>query len=221
MHQPSPPSEVLTAAPVTSGRHAVDGPPPLWDLVNVLQDGAVLSDEDGTIVLATRRAADMSGYPAAELVGRPIESLIPGARPQTRYGHRAGGIRAPRFWPSGSADRLIGLHRDGTVFPVEIGFSEVTIAGGRFTLTTMPAGGPRSARRHEPPAPDRRPQLARRRDRGDPRHLVRGPTVTRARLGPWSRPFRGGQGRDHGSRWAKPGPRSPGFACSGPTLPGF
>jgi PAS domain S-box-containing protein len=138
MHQPSYlPSEAVVAATVTPALHAADDPRPLWELVNDLQDGAVLSDEDGTIVLATPRVAQMFGYRAAELASRPIESLIPTALLATRYRHRVGGIRPLRSWPVESGERLTGVHRDGTVFPVELSRSQVTIGGGRLTLTTI------------------------------------------------------------------------------------
>lgn len=81
MRQPShPPSVAVVATIVPPARPSADGLPLLWELVNDLQDGVMLSDENGTIVLATRRVAEMFGYPAAELAGRPVESLIPATR---------------------------------------------------------------------------------------------------------------------------------------------
>lgn len=135
MLQPSHlPSEAVVA---TTATPATDGPPLLWQLLNDLQDGAVLSDEDGTIVLATRRVAEMFGYQVADLAGRPVQSLIPAARPGNRYRHRPGGARPLRSWPAGSGERLTGLHQDGTLFPVEISLSQVTFAGGPLTLTAI------------------------------------------------------------------------------------
>jgi PAS domain S-box-containing protein len=122
---------------MTAATAAADDPPLLWQLLNDLQDGAVLSGEDGTIALATRRVAEIFGYQAADLAGRPVESLIPAARLGNRYRHRAGGTRPLRSWPIGSGERVTGLHQDGTVFPVEISLDQVTIAGLGFTLTTI------------------------------------------------------------------------------------
>ncbi|HEY1916162.1 MAG TPA: PAS domain S-box protein [Streptosporangiaceae bacterium] len=112
MLQPSDlPIEAVSVAAVPPARQAADDYTVLWDLLDDLQDGVLLVDADGTIALATRRAAKMFGYPTAELTGRPVEFLIPAAR--------------------------LGRHRNGTAFPVEVSRSQVTIASGHLTLITI------------------------------------------------------------------------------------
>jgi anti-sigma B factor antagonist len=52
-------------------------PAMLWGLVDALNDGVVLSYEDGVLVLANRQAEDTFGYRPGELTGQPVESLVP------------------------------------------------------------------------------------------------------------------------------------------------
>lgn len=84
------------------------GPAPLNEtvlrqLIDALADGIVLAGEDGRIVLANRRAAEMFGYRPGELAGQLVESLMP-ARLRRRTGWTALAMRSsrrPGRWPTG------------------------------------------------------------------------------------------------------------------------
>ena len=56
---------------------AAIAPAVVWKLVDALQDGVALSDGGGTLALANLRLEEMLGYQHAELIGRPVESLMP------------------------------------------------------------------------------------------------------------------------------------------------
>jgi len=49
----------------------------MWQLVNALQDGVALADDNGAVALANTRLEQMFGYQHAELLGQPIEVLLP------------------------------------------------------------------------------------------------------------------------------------------------
>jgi PAS domain S-box-containing protein len=125
--QPRPsPGRGLTLAD-GPGRKRLDVMTPgvLWNMIEAFNDGVALADDEGTLVLATRRLAEMFGYQQTELTGRPLERLIPAH------------LQAARARPVGAGALLTGLHKDGPTFPVEISLSPVQTAAGRFSLAVV------------------------------------------------------------------------------------
>ncbi len=112
-------------------------PAVLWGLVDALTDGVVLSDEDGVLVLANRRAEDMFGYRPGELIGQPVESLVPAGLRTAHVTQRAGYAREPAARPMGSRARVAGQRKDGSTFPARVSLSPVVTATGRFVLAVI------------------------------------------------------------------------------------
>ncbi len=112
-------------------------PAVLWQLIDVLDDGLVLTTGDGQIVLVNRRLADMFGYQRLELIGRPVEILVPADLRAVHRGYRGGYERAPVARPMGDRARLVGLRKDASTVPVEISLSPVPTATGHFTLAVI------------------------------------------------------------------------------------
>ena len=95
-----------------------------------------LVDGDGALVLASRRLEEMFGYehgvkPPGQTVGR----LIPADLQAAHRSQWATYARAPRTRPM--TVRLVGLRKDATTFPVEIGLSPVTTAAGRLAFAVI------------------------------------------------------------------------------------
>jgi anti-anti-sigma factor len=109
----------------------------LWQLIDALGDGLALTGHDGEIVLVNRRCAEMFGYERKELVGRPIESLVPANLRAAHEGYRAAYAHAPQARPMGERARLVGLRKDGATLPVEISLSPVPTATGHFILAVI------------------------------------------------------------------------------------
>jgi anti-anti-sigma factor len=109
----------------------------VWQLVNALQDGVALADDNGAVALANTRLEQMFGYQHAELLGQPIEVLLPVDLEATRGRHRASQALAPRTRLMGAGARLVGLRKDGTTFPAEISVSSVTTAAGHFAVIVI------------------------------------------------------------------------------------
>ena len=133
----------LAAAPRWPARpRAGSGPASLDEtvlrrLIDALDDGIVLADEDGRIVLANRRAAVMFGHSQGELAGQLVESLMPAGLRDVHRLDRAAYARKPVARPMAGRARLVGLRTDGTTLPVTITLSPVPTATGHFVLAVV------------------------------------------------------------------------------------
>ncbi|MST34099.1 PAS domain S-box protein, partial [Acidimicrobiaceae bacterium USS-CC1] len=104
-----------------------------------LPDGLLVVDAGGRIGLVNDLLAAMTGYAEADLLGQPVERLLPGGLPPA--GDPAGGPGAPGS-PGGDRVRVRLTRRDGTCVPVEVTARSAVIDGARVTVVTArPAGG--------------------------------------------------------------------------------
>jgi PAS domain S-box-containing protein len=92
----------------------------LLALLDSASDGLVVVDQTGEIVLVNRRTERMFGYERTELIGQPVETLVPSAYVKRHIRDRTNYFAHPRPRPMGRGMDLWGLRRDGTQFPVEI-----------------------------------------------------------------------------------------------------
>jgi PAS domain S-box-containing protein len=99
--------------------------------------GMVMVDEDGKIVLVNREVERMFGWDRGELLGRPLEVLVPDRFRRHHPGFRAGFFQSPDTRPMGAGRDLYGLHRDGTEIPVEIGLNPIESEEGPFVLSSI------------------------------------------------------------------------------------
>ena len=132
---PTPTGSHLPAAWPSDRNRAAVTSAELRSLVDALQDGVALADGDGVLALASRRLEEMFGYEHGELLGQTVERLVPADLQAAHRSHRATYVVAPRTRPM--ADRLVGLRKDATTFPVEISLSPVTTAAGHFAFAVI------------------------------------------------------------------------------------
>jgi anti-anti-sigma factor len=112
-------------------------PQVLWQLIDTLGDGLALVGEDGTIALVNRRCAEMFGYRREEMIGLPVDALVPPDLRAAHQNYRGGYGRDPRSRPMGDRARLAGLRKDGATFPAEISLSPVPTATATFVLAVI------------------------------------------------------------------------------------
>jgi PAS domain S-box-containing protein len=122
-----------------SSQHAAGSITPalLWQLIDTLGDGLAMAGEDGKIVLVNRRCAEMFGYQREELIGWPVDVLVPDDLRAVHPSYRAGYNRAPQARPMGERTRLVGRRKDGATIPVEISLSPVPTATEHFVLAVI------------------------------------------------------------------------------------
>ena len=100
-------------------------------LVEQAPDAVVVVDETGTITTCNQRTADVFGYPPTELVGAPIELLVPDAARATHQDRRAEFVRWPSSRPMGAGADLSGRRKDGSEFPIEVSLGAMDTPEGR------------------------------------------------------------------------------------------
>ena len=106
---------------------------------SVVPNPMVLVDAQGLIVLANARVCGMFGYQEGDLTGKPVVELIPERYRGARAQHLEDYFRAPHVRESGIGTELVGLHADGSEFPVEISLSPYTGSDAMYTLASMRA----------------------------------------------------------------------------------
>jgi PAS domain S-box-containing protein len=101
-------------------------------MVEANANGLLVADTEGRIVTANPALGRMFGYAVEELLGQPVEILVPDAT-KPRHGKlREGYIHAPEAKPMGAGRDLFGRRRDGSVFPVEVSLSPFTEHGKQY-----------------------------------------------------------------------------------------
>ncbi|MGB2619009.1 MAG: PAS domain S-box protein [Candidatus Acidiferrales bacterium] len=100
-------------------------------------DGIVVADGDGRIIELNSQAERMFGYTRAEVLGLPVEALIPERFRALHPAHRQNfGVR-PSVRPMGMGFELHGRRKDGTEFPVDIMLSPLQVDGVLVSLAVV------------------------------------------------------------------------------------
>ncbi len=94
-------------------------------LLEAAPDAMVCVDAGGRIALVNAQTERLFGYDRDELVGRPVEILVPDELRDAHHGHRAGYVADPRPRPMNAEMQLAGRRRDGSTFPAEISLSAI------------------------------------------------------------------------------------------------
>jgi PAS domain S-box-containing protein len=99
--------------------------------------GMLMVDERGIIVLVNSRIEEQFGYTRNELLGQPVEILIPERYRRRHASDRQSFLLAPQGRPMGAGRDLYGVRKDGTEFFVEIGLTPVQTARGLRVLASI------------------------------------------------------------------------------------
>jgi len=99
-------------------------------LLEAVPDAMVCVDADGRIAVINAQAERLFGYARDELIGQPVEILVPDQARKVHQLHRAGYIADPRPRPMGAGAEFTARRRDGSTFPAEISLSAVDTGDG-------------------------------------------------------------------------------------------
>lgn len=91
--------------------------------IDAAPDAIMIVTREGAIDLVNGQAELLFGYSRDELLGQPVELLIPERFRAQHCGHRARYEAHPQTRPMGVGLELNGRHRSGREFPVEISLS--------------------------------------------------------------------------------------------------
>jgi PAS domain S-box-containing protein len=106
-------------------------------LLEFAPDAMIGVDGSGGIAVVNRQTELMFGYPRRELIGQPVECLVPERFRRWHLRHRAGYMRDPRSRPMGAELSLFGLRKDGTEFATEISLSSIVTEAGTLVMAAI------------------------------------------------------------------------------------
>ncbi len=95
-------------------------------LLAAASDAMLIADHGGRILQANPVLCSMFGYDAADLLGQPVEVLVPARLRAAHAGLRGGFSDHPRPRAMGAGAELSGVRRDGREFPVEVSLSPLS-----------------------------------------------------------------------------------------------
>ena len=106
-------------------------------LVEAAPDAMVCVLASGRIALVNAQVERLFGYRREELIGQPVEVLVPDAFRAVHRRLRTGYVADPQTRPMAAGVELAGLRRDGTTFPAEISLSAVDAGEGILVMAAI------------------------------------------------------------------------------------
>ncbi len=106
-------------------------------LLRAIPDAIVVCAHDGTIVEVNDQVGVLFGYRAEELVGQPIEILVPDAQSAAHSWHRSTFVATPHAAPMITGPGITGRRKDGTLVPVEVNLAAVDLSSGPVVVASV------------------------------------------------------------------------------------
>jgi PAS domain S-box-containing protein len=106
-------------------------------VVEASPNAIVLVDGKGRLSMVNRQTEQMFGYERAEMLGQPVEMLLPEAARAQHPSLRDGFIKDPSPRRMGGNRELFGQHRDGRLIPLEVGLSPIRADGERLVQAVI------------------------------------------------------------------------------------
>lgn len=106
-------------------------------VVEASPNGIILVDEQGQIVLVNAQTEKLFGYAREELIGQPVDILVPTRFRNAHPSHRKEFMMAPEARAMGAGRELFALRKDGSEFPVETGLNPIQTSDGTLVLAAV------------------------------------------------------------------------------------
>ena len=125
-----------TVVDVTALKHAEEN---MRCVLETAPDAMIVTNESGTITFVNDRLLVLFGYRRGELVGRPVEVLVPERHRGAHRGHRTSFYAAPtaRLMGTGPVVELHAVDKSGREFPVEIALTPLETTDGKLVSATV------------------------------------------------------------------------------------
>ena len=109
----------------------------LGNFIEFVPDAVILVDQSGNISQINTQAEVMFQYSRGELLGKPIELLLPAQQKQIHIEHRPKYLATPKTRSMGEAFNLEAVRKDGSLFPVDISLSPIPTNDGHFVIAAV------------------------------------------------------------------------------------
>jgi PAS domain S-box-containing protein len=106
-------------------------------LLDAIPDAVVIVDPDGRVANFNLRAQSLFGYTSHELIGEPMELLLPEALRDRHVAHRAEYLESPHVRPMGVGIDLYARRKDGTELQVEVSLAPFQSPEGPRVVCTV------------------------------------------------------------------------------------
>lgn len=103
-------------------------------IFNHVNEGILIANARGEIILMNPRGLQMFGYEEAEIKGQMVERLVPKEMAERHVGHRDDYMRMPVKRPMGKNLTLQGMRKDSSRFPLEISLSYYETPEGLYAI---------------------------------------------------------------------------------------
>jgi len=107
------------------------------DLLESVPDAMVIANEIGRIVLFNGQCERLFGFSRHEIVGQPIETLLPARFHAEHVAHRLRYHARPTVRRMGAGLELFGRRRDGAEFPVQISLSPLAVGDAHYVMSAI------------------------------------------------------------------------------------
>lgn len=131
--QPFPPFAQFFGIPP----HQEEGNISFQHWLDVSPDALIVVDAQGRIVLVNRQGETLFGYTRDELIGQPLEMLLPERFRAFHQRNREHYATSPRIRPMGAGLELYGQHKNGSEVPVDISLSPLHVDSAFYALAAI------------------------------------------------------------------------------------
>ena len=130
---PRPDAEENVAEPLRLAAEALLSP----SFLEAVPDATLVVNQEGAVLQVNSQVETLFGYTRDELIGQPVEVLVPDRQRPQHHHHRQHFTEQPKVRRMGAGLDLCGRRRDGSEFPVEISLSPVLTSNGLLVLSAI------------------------------------------------------------------------------------
>jgi diguanylate cyclase (GGDEF)-like protein/PAS domain S-box-containing protein len=120
-----------------SAQTSLDEGERLRRVIEAAPNAMVMIDHQGMVTLVNSQTERLFGYRREEMLGKPVELLVPARARGHHHGFRQGYFSNPDTRAMGAGRDLHGLRKDGSEVPIEIGLNPLQMPDGLYVLASI------------------------------------------------------------------------------------